>query len=124
MSEQTVLERDKEKTRVRVISPLTNIIEKEKEVVLEAEMAGLTREDIDLELNENELTVVGKQRGNGIPEGYTGLYIERCPLEYRRSFSLGSMIKKDAINARYENGVLILTLPKADEVVPRKLKIN
>jgi len=122
MNGQATLEVEKENTKV--ISPLTNIIEKEKEVILEAEMVGLTREDIDLELNGNDLTIVGKQRGNGAPEGYSTLYKERGPIEYRRSFTLGSMVKKESINAKYENGVLKLTLPKVEETVPKKLKIN
>ncbi len=122
MNGQTTLETEKEKTKV--ISPLTNIIEKEKEVILEAEMVGLTREDIDLELNGNDLTIVGKQRGNGVPVGYSTLYRERGPIEYRRSFTLGSMVKKESINAKYENGVLKLTLPKVEETQPKKLKIN
>ena len=122
MNGQTTLEEEKEKTKV--ISPLTNIIEKEKEVILEAEMVGLTREDIDLELNGNDLTIVGKQRGTGVPEGYSTLYRERGPIEYRRSFTLGSVVKKESINAKYENGVLKLTLPKEEETQPKKLKIN
>lgn len=122
MAEQKTMEKEQE--RLQVISPITNIIEKEKEVVLETEMVGLTRDDIDLELNGNDLTIVGKQGGNGVPEGYTVLYSERCPFEYRRSFTLGSVIKKEAINAKYENGVLRLTLPKAEETFPKKININ
>ena len=124
MAEQGTLERKKERARVMVISPLTNIIEKEKEVILEAEMASLTREDIDLELNDNELTITGKQRTNEIPEGFTILHRERSPLEYRRSFTLGSMIDKEKIKAKYENGVLGLTLPKTEETLPKKIGIN
>ncbi|MGR3319019.1 MAG: Hsp20/alpha crystallin family protein [Candidatus Anammoxibacter sp.] len=124
MAEQSNLEREKACARIRTISPLTNIIEKEKEVVLEAEMAGLTQEDIDLELNGDELTITGKQRANGVPEGFTALYSERSPLEYKRRFTLGPMINKEAIKAKYENGVLGLILPKTAETLPRKLMIN
>ncbi|MGR3219329.1 MAG: Hsp20/alpha crystallin family protein [Candidatus Anammoxibacter sp.] len=124
MAEQSTLERDKECARVRVISPLTNIIEKEKEVVLEAEMAGLTQEDIDLELNGDELIITGKQKPNTVPEGFTVIHREINTFEYRRSFTLGSMINKEAIKAKYENGVLGLTLPKTEETLPKKLTIN
>ena len=124
MSEQTTLELEVEKERSRVIAPLTNVVEKEKEVILEAEMVGLTRDDIELELNGNDLTIVGKQNGNGVPEGYKALYRERYPFEYRRRFTLGSMVKKESINAKYENGVLKLILPKVEETQPMKLKIN
>ena len=124
MGEQSTLEREKECARVRTMLPLTNIIEKEREVILEAEMAGLTREDINLELNDNELTIIGKQRINGVPEGYTVLYSERRPFEYRRSFTLGLMIDQEKIKATYKNGVLGLILPKTEEILPKKIAIN
>lgn len=122
MAEQKTMEKKEE--RQQAISPLTNIIEKEKEVVLEAEMVGLTCDDIELELTGKELAILGKHRGNSVPEGYTVLYRERCPLEYRRSFTLGSVIKKESINAKYENGVLRVTLPKTKETLSKKIKIN
>lgn len=122
MVEEKTLEIKEE--RARFITPLTNIVEKENEVVLESEMAGLTREDIDIQLNGNELTIVGKPGTNVVPEGYTKLYGERSPLEYKRSFTLSSTINMDAINAKYENGVLNLTLPKEEELLPKKIQIN
>ena len=124
MEKLKTFEKEKKKDRFQVISPLTNIIEKEKDVILEAEMVGLTRDDIELELNGSDLTIHGKQKANNVPEGYTPLYRERCPLEYRRSFTLGSEIKKEAISANYENGVLKLTLPKSEKTLPRKININ
>ncbi len=115
---------EKREERLRVVSPLTNIIEKENEVVIEAEMVGVDRNEIEIELNENELTIAGKQNRNGIPEGFTSLYRERRAFEYRRAFELSAMIDKENINAGHENGVLKLTLPKTKKAEPRKIAVN
>ncbi len=124
MGQNSTLEKKNECERERTVSPLINIIEKDKEFILEAEMAGLTRENIDMDLNDNELTITGKQRLNLAPEGYTVLHSERCPFAFKRSFSLGSTINKEAIKAKYENGVLVLSLPKTGETLPKKITIN
>jgi len=79
---------------VQLIQPLVNIMETDKEVILEAEMPGLSKEDIALELKDDELVIHGKQRAEELPKGYTALYRERCPFEYMRSFVLGDTIDK------------------------------
>lgn len=110
----------------RVIQPLVNIREEENQIILEAEMVGLTRDDISLELKGNELTLRGKtERGDGaVPEGYTVVHRERCPLEYRRTFVIGDDIDKGKIGAQYENGILRVELAKAKEAEPKKIAIK
>ncbi|RJP27385.1 MAG: Hsp20/alpha crystallin family protein [Candidatus Omnitrophota bacterium] len=110
----------------RVIQPLVNIHETDKEVVLEAEMTGLTKEDIGLELKGNELTIKGKTRENdeAIPKGYTVIHRERCPLEYIRTFVIGDDIDKSKIDAQYENGILRVKLVKSDEAQPKRIEIK
>jgi len=108
----------------RVIQPLVNIGETEKEVILEAEMVGLAKEDINLELKNDELIVSGKSRECEAPRGYTIVHSERCPFEYSRSFSLGDMIDRDKIDAQYENGILKVTLRKIEAAHPRKIEIK
>jgi len=110
----------------RVIQPLVNIHETDKEVVLEAEMTGLNKEDIGLELKGNELTIKGKTRENDetIPKGYTVIHRERCPLEYIRTFTIGDEIDKSKIDAQYENGILRVKLSKSDEAQPKRIEIK
>lgn len=109
---------------VRVIQPLVNIKETDKEVVLEAEMVGLSKEDINLELKNEELIISGKSRPEDPPKGYTSFYCERCPLEYTRSFMLGDNIDKGKIEAEYEQGVLKVILQKTETAHPKKIEIK
>lgn len=110
----------------RVIQPLVNIHETDKEVILEAEMTGLTKEDIGLELKGNELTIRGKTRESDeiLPKGYVVIHRERCPLEYIRTFIIGDEIDKNKIDAQYENGILRIKLSKSDKAQPKRIEIK
>ena len=108
----------------RVIQPLVNVSETEKEVILEAEMVGLSKEDINLELKNDQLIISGKSRVEDPLKGYAALYRERCPLEYTRSFLLGDTIDKGKIDAQYENGILKVTLQKVEAAHPKKIEIK
>ncbi|RKY32522.1 MAG: Hsp20/alpha crystallin family protein [Candidatus Omnitrophota bacterium] len=121
-----IIKRKVQEYQPRVIQPLVNIREEEKEIILEAEMAGLTKDDISLDLKGNELTLKGKSgRGDGtIPKGYTVVHKERCPLEYIRTFIIGEEIDKNRIDAQYENGILKVRLAKSEAAQPKKVEIK
>ncbi|MBD3379713.1 MAG: Hsp20 family protein [Candidatus Omnitrophica bacterium] len=108
----------------RVIPPAVNIQETEKEVLIEAEMTGLKKEEVSIDVKGDELTLKGSKKDREVPEGYTPVYRERCPFEYSRTFILGEEVKKEGIKAKYENGILKVTIPKAEEVQPRKIEIS
>jgi HSP20 family protein len=114
---------DSKKQQKRVVAPLVNIHETDKEVVLQAEMPGLTKEDIVVELKGEELHIVGHRNVEEPPKGYTTLIKERFPFEYRRSFVLHD-VQTDKMSARYDNGVLTITLPKAERLQPKKITIS
>jgi HSP20 family protein len=109
--------------QAQVVSPPVNIRETDAEVVLEAEMSGLQKDDIAVELAHNELTVTGKKKPEAAPKEYRLIHQERYPLEYRRTFVLGSEVSKENISAQYENGILTLRIPKSEEKQPRKITI-
>jgi HSP20 family protein len=115
-----------EECEARVIQPLVNIHEEGDEVFVEAEMVGLTKEDISLDLKGNELTLRGKARQNNeiVPKGYTVVHKERCPLEYVRSFIVGDDIDKSKIDAQYENGILRVKLVRSEDAQPKKIEIK
>ena len=120
------IKKRQEQSRSRVIQPLVNIDETEREVILEAEMVGLAKEDIGLELKGSELTIKGKTRESygDVPKGYTVIHKERCPLEYVRTFILGDDIDNNKIDAQYENGILRVKLSKADKARPKRIEIK
>ncbi len=89
--------------------------------MLEAEMPGVSKEGLEVLLEGNELTIVGRRQ----PEttGARLIYAESYDRNFRRSFELDPSVDTQRIAARMENGVLHLTLPKAERVKPRKIDI-
>lgn len=108
----------------QIVQPLVNVSENDNEIILEAEMAGLYKEDINVELKDEQLVITGKARNCEPPKGYALIHSERCPYEYVRSFALGDVIDRNKIDAQYENGILKLTLRKVEAAQPKKIEIK
>lgn len=107
-----------------VAMPAVNIYESGKEIVIEAEMPGFPKESVGAEIDGDALVVFGRPGRPETPEGYEPVHLERGAFEYRRTFALGADVRKDRIRAKYENGVLTLTLPKAEAAQPRKISVE
>lgn len=103
------------------LSPQVNIFETKDAYVLEADLPGVTKSGLDITLEGTTLTLAGRRTD----EDFNGdvLYKESCGADYRRVFELDPSIDTAKINARLEEGVLYLELPKAEKVKPRKIKI-
>lgn len=108
----------------RVVAPIVNIHETEKDIVVEAEMTGLKKDEISLDVVGDELTIKGAKKDCKVPEGYTVIYRERCPFEYSRTFVLGEEVKREGITAKYEDGILKVSIPKAERPQPKKIQIT
>jgi HSP20 family protein len=106
----------------RYLAPEVNIFETKDEYVLEAEMPGVSKDGLEITLEGNVLTLVGR-RSDETPTGEP-LYRESRPADYRRVFELDPAIDAERINARVDQGVLTLTLPKAERVKPRKIAVS
>ena len=101
----------------------TDILDEGDHYLLEADLPGFQKGDIDLHLEDGVLTITAKHQASA-GHKQEGKYIcrERRVGSYARSFDM-SGIQEDAISAAYENGVLTLKLPKQGEVVPQSRKI-
>lgn len=106
----------------RVVSPAVNIQERESAIVLYAEMPGINKEQLSVEVHGDELTVSAK-RFDSVPKDYAVYVQERIPVEYRRVFSLSNHIDKENIEAKYEDGILIVTLHKSEQAQPKKIMV-
>ena len=97
----------------------TDIRETDAEYVLEADLPGFDKKDIRLEVQDDTLTITAERRSAHENEDEKKQYVrcERSYGSYTRSFDI-SGVDADAIKARYENGVLTLTMPKKAPVVP------
>jgi HSP20 family protein len=103
-------------------SPEVNIFETSEGYLLEGEMPGVTRDGLEITLEGNTLTIVGHR--NEPVFGANPVYRESRSGGFRRVFELDPAIDTSRINARMEQGVLKLHLPKAERVKPRKIQVT
>jgi HSP20 family protein len=89
----------------------------------EAEMPGLSPEDIDIKLEGNTFYLTGEKK-NGRPAEGTVHRTERFYGRFSRSFSLPEPVDAGKVKAAYKEGILTVTIPKADEAKPKKIKVN
>ena len=89
---------------------------------LEIEMPGVPKEGLDISVENNELTIVGRRSLSNI-EG-TLIHHESRLENFRRTFELDPSIDADKISATIEQGLVTLTLPKAEHVKPRKITVS
>ena len=104
------------------MSPRVNITETKDGYLLQAEMPGVNKEGLELLLEGNELTLIGRRRDE--PQGAELVYRESTNRDYRRVFVLDPTIDTGKIDARMDNGVLHLLLPKAEQVKPRMIAVT
>ena len=109
-------------TSVRYLTPLANIRETKDGYVLEAEMPGVSKDGLDITVENGQLTIVGRRAAKE-PRGRE-LYRESRAFDYRRTFELDPSIDTARVSARLDQGVLTLQLPKAESVKPRKIAVH
>jgi HSP20 family protein len=104
------------------VAPDVNIYETDDGYVLQAEMPGVTKEGLEITLEGNALTFVGRRGEETVPGN--PLYRESRGTNYRRVFELDPAIDTAKIGAEMRQGMLTLKLPKAERVKPRKIEIK
>ncbi len=111
--------------RVSGSVPAMDVTERENEYVIRMDMPGVARENIDITLADGVLTICGEvKREHEEQSGDRVIREERCYGKLTRSVRLGSHIDDKKVAANYKDGVLELTLPKAEEVKPKKITIS
>jgi HSP20 family protein len=103
------------------IAPAATLLENTDGYTLEVEMPGVTKENLEMWVENNEMTILGRRSMPAV-EG-TPLHRESRPENFRRSFELDPSIDAGKISAKIEQGVVTLTLPKAEQVKPRKIAV-
>jgi len=102
-------------------TPAVDIYETDNELVLVADMPGVDSEDLDIDLDDDTLSIVGKVKHNE-PEGNV-LLAEYRMGNYFRNFCISDVVDRNGISASLNDGILTLTLPKSPKAVPRKIPI-
>ena len=100
--------------------PLLDVIDRGKELLVQAELPGVGKEDIEIDLNENTLTIKASKKKVVTEEKEGYFYQERGYAGYYRTVPLPTRVDPDKIKVKYNNGVLEITLPKISEEVSRK----
>jgi len=105
-------------------SPACEIEEDDGHFLITAEMAGIPKDQIKIELRDNQLLISG-ERHQGTKRKEGGYrYSERRFGKFQRAFSLPTGIDADHVEANYEDGILRLFIPKTDSAKPRQIKIS
>lgn len=103
--------------------PSVDIHEKDKELVLNAELPGVEEKDVDVEVEGNTLSIKGKREMEKETKEEDYHRIERSYGSFCRSFTLPANVDADKIKAEMDNGVLKVTMPKKPELKPKRVKV-
>jgi HSP20 family protein len=110
-----------ERAAEQFIAPAATVLENADGYILEVEMPGVSKENLDMWVENNELTILGRRSIPSV-EG-TLLHRESRAENFRRAFELDPSIDAGKISAKIDQGVVTLTLPKAEQVKPRKITV-
>jgi len=105
-----------------MFSPEVDIYSTDEQIVLLTDMPGVRRDNLDIDLREGILTIVG--RVDDVAEGFNAVSQEYRVGGYVRRFTLADDVDVDGIDATLKDGVLKLVLPRAKEALPRKIEVR
>lgn len=107
---------------IRSFAPPTDLYETEDAYVVESELPGFSREDIRVSLEDGTLSISGRREEPG--EGKDYRRRERAAGRFERRFRLPRSVKAEDVEARMENGILLVRVPKAEEARSRKIEVE
>ncbi|NIR49565.1 Hsp20/alpha crystallin family protein [candidate division KSB1 bacterium] len=105
-------------------NPPVDISEDNENFYLRVELPGLNREDIKVNYEDGLLTLTGEKRAHKEEKDTNYHRIERSYGKFERSFRLSSNIVNDKISANFSNGLLSITLPKAEKAKPKEIEVK
>ncbi|MFC1551596.1 Hsp20/alpha crystallin family protein [Candidatus Latescibacterota bacterium] len=105
-------------------SPRADVQETDTDYVIDIELSGIDKTDIKVEVKNDVLTISGerKEEKKTKEKGYQS--IERHYGQFERKFSLPDIVNAENISAKYDNGVMTLTLPKTEKALPREIAVE
>jgi len=104
--------------------PPVDIYETEDTIVLSAELPGMKKEDMSVEIKDNTLTIKGEREFERDSAAKSYSRIERSYGNFQRVFTLPHLVQQDKVKARYENGLLEIILSKAEEGETKHIKVQ
>lgn len=123
MSEKTVTQAAEAARDEAALIPAVDVIEDASGIVLYADLPGVSKEKLSLQVEGNTLTIEGEVSID-VPEGMDASHIEVNQPRYRRSFTLSKELDTAKVSAELNHGVLKLHIPKVAQAQPHKIKIK
>lgn len=109
---------------VAVLRPRVDVLESETVYELEADLPGVKKEDLKIEIERNVLSIEAVRKTER-SDDVQGVHIERATnARYVRRFTLGREVDPDKIEAHFTDGVLRLTVPKKEQALPRRISVK
>lgn len=105
-------------------APRTDLVETEDAYRIHVDIPGMTKDDLTINYQDDQLVISGERRDESREEKDRYVRVERSFGHFYRAFTLPKTVNADAISANYENGVLTISVPKAEEVKPRQIEIQ
>lgn len=104
--------------------PLMNVYDSKDNLIVTAELPGLAKDQVMITFSDNVLTLSGELKALPNTKGMAIVRRERSEGEFEKTLRIPTKVKQDAISASFANGILTVTLPKADEVKPKTIAIE
>jgi HSP20 family protein len=104
--------------------PAVDVSETDSEMVVRAELPGMTQDDIEVNLQDNVLTLKGEKKQEKKEEKENYHRVERSYGSFSRSFTLPAGVNQDEVKATFKDGVLEIAMPKTEEAKPKKIAIT
>jgi HSP20 family protein len=104
--------------------PIVDMYETSDDLLLNFELPGVREKDISLSITGDVLTVKGERQFSQHPNDENNLHVERAYGKFERSIRLPVPVQAGRVKATYRDGMLEVTLPKAEEVRPKEIKID
>ena len=108
----------------RVWSPTVDVYEDNDVITIRADLPGMSQSDIDIEMTGDTLTIRGERKFEDEEHRDRYIRVERQYGAFQRSFTIGIPIEPDQVKASYRNGILELTVPKAEVTKPKKVLVS
>jgi HSP20 family protein len=116
--------RSSTQSNVSMWYPAVDVLESKDSYLIRAELPGMKKEDIKVEVKDGSLVVSGERKSEKPAEGVEYRHVERVAAKFWRSFSLPENAKPDGIEATYKDGIIEIRVPKAEERKPRQIEIS
>ncbi len=109
--------------QARAIRPPVNIFENDKGITVQADMPGVSKDRLDIQIDKDTLSIEGVSEVP-MPDGMEALHADVHSTLYRRNFSLSSELDGEKADASLKDGVLTLSIPKREQFKPRKIEVR